>query len=355
MKILQVITSLLPGGAEKIVTDLSLGLKDRSHEVDIVVFDGSDTPFKQRLKKNGCRVFYLGHSFFSPLNIPALRRMIADYDIVHSHNSSPQLFTAIAAYGKNIPIVTTEHNTTNRKRQHKLLAFVDRCMYKHYTHIVCISPLTRTLLLQHLGSCSTPCSVIPNGVDVASFHEASSKNISRDPNKTIITEVAGFRPQKDQDTLLRALALLPTNQFEVWLVGDGERRAILEELVHELHIEKAVKFWGLRDDIPQLLKASDIICMSSHYEGLSLSSIEGMSVGRPFVASDVNGLHEITEGAGLLFPHQDAQALATLLSQLASNPTFASDIAQRCYQRALQFDLQKMVDAYEALYRNILQ
>lgn len=51
MKILQVITSLLPGGAEKIVTDLSLGLKDRSHEVDIVVFDGSDTPFKQRLKK----------------------------------------------------------------------------------------------------------------------------------------------------------------------------------------------------------------------------------------------------------------------------------------------------------------
>ena len=46
MKILQVITSLLPGGAEKIVTDLSLGLKDRSHEVDIAVFDGSDTPFK---------------------------------------------------------------------------------------------------------------------------------------------------------------------------------------------------------------------------------------------------------------------------------------------------------------------
>jgi glycosyltransferase involved in cell wall biosynthesis len=50
-----------------------------------------------------------------------------------------------------------------------------------------------------------------------------------------------------------------------------------------------------------LLKTADIVVLSSHYEGLSLASIEGMASGKPFIASDVPGLHEVVKGADLLF------------------------------------------------------
>ena len=93
--------------------------------------------------------------------------------------------------------------------------------------------------------------------------------------------------------------------------------------------------------------------MSSHYEGLSLSNIEGMSVGKPFIASDVDGLREITNGYGILFPHGDDQALANEIKHLAEDRTYYDQIAAQCYERAQQFDINNMVDAYVKVYKRL--
>ena len=92
--------------------------------------------------------------------------------------------------------------------------------------------------------------------------------------------------------------------------------------------------------------------MSSHWEGLSLSNVEGMSAGRPFIASNVNGLKEVTEGYGILFPHEDAGALAREIMHLEQEATYSDQIARRCYERALAFDINKMMNAYEKVYQN---
>ena len=110
--------------------------------------------------------------------------------------------------------------------------------------------------------------------------------------KFIVIMVAAFRKQKDQDTLIKAIAKLPQEKFELWLVGDGERREELKKLVVEQNMEDNVKFLGVRSDVANVLKTSDVVVMSSHWEGLSLSNLEGMSVGKPFVASNVDGLRE---------------------------------------------------------------
>ena len=103
---------------------------------------------------------------------------------------------------------------------------------------------------------------------------------------------------------------LPKEKFELWLVGDGERRKELEQLVNQLKVNQQVRFWGIRSDIAEILHTADAVVMSSHFEGLSLSSIEGMAVGKPFIASDVDGLREIVGGSGLLFAHGDDLDLA---------------------------------------------
>lgn len=353
MKILQVITSLRTGGAEKLMVDMVPLYLEQGHQVDVLLFDGAETPFKKQLRDKGVTIYQLGEggSVYNPLYIFRLIPLLRKYDIVHTHNTACQLFTAIAGLFSSTILVTTEHNTSNRRRNWKGYKILDQWMYSRYQSVICISDKAYDNLRQYLGS-DKSLKVIYNGIDV-NLYRMAEVDFSLKHGKTIVTMVAGFRPQKDQDTLVKAFQYLPADQYELWLIGDGERRLDVENLVNELNLSAVVRFWGIRNDIPALLKSSDIIVMSSHYEGLSLSSIEGMSVGKPFVASDVDGLHEVTLNAGILFPHGDTKALADIILHLREDPVYYQQIADRCLQRAAEFDIHKTVDQYLQLYQSL--
>lgn len=100
---------------------------------------------------------------------------------------------------------------------------------------------------------------------------------------------------------------------------------------------------------------SPIRDIKSHWEGLSLSSVEGMASGRPFVASDVDGLREVVDGAGVLFPHGDHEALAHSIQELCENPELYKQVAQRCQERAKQFDISIMAEKYNQLCQNLIR
>ena len=353
MKILQVITSLRTGGAEKLIVDMVPLYQEQGHQVDVLLFDGTGTPFKKQLRDKGVTIYQLGEggSVYNPLYIFKLIPFLRKYDIVHTHNTACQLFTAIAGLFSSTVLVTTEHNTSNRRRNWKGYKILDQWMYSRYQSVICISDKAYDNLRQYLGS-DKSLKVIYNGIDVNLYRMAEADS-SLKRGKTIVTMVAGFRPQKDQDTLVKAFQYLPADQYELWLIGDGERRPDVENLANELNLSAVVRLWGIRNDVPVLLKSSDIIVMSSHYEGLSLSSIEGMSVGKPFVASDVDGLHEVTQNAGILFSHGDAKALADIILHLHEDPVYYQQIADCCLQRAAEFDIHKTVDQYLQLYQSL--
>lgn len=355
MKILQVITSLYTGGAEKLIVDMVPQLRTRGYDVDVCLFDGSETPFKSQLTKCGCKIFCLsdGGNVYNPLHIYRLWKLMRKYDIVHTHNTAPQLFAAIGGLLCSVVLVTTEHNTANRRRDWLWYKVIDRWMYNQYKKVICISEQAEINLINYLGSVKTDIVTVYNGVNIQEFHKASNKPELRRNEKFVFVMVAGFRYQKDQDTLIRAMALLPKEQFELWLVGDGERRAELEKLTKELNVCDNVRFWGLRSDVAEILHTADVVVMSSHFEGLSLSSIEGMSVGKPFVASDVDGLREITLGAGLLFPHSQEKELVDILVKLKYDSAFYKEISNRCWLKAQQYDITKTVNAYADIYNNL--
>jgi glycosyltransferase involved in cell wall biosynthesis len=353
MKILQVITSLQTGGAEKLITDIVPRLREKGNQVDVLVFDGAESPFRKRLEDCGIKAYNFGINcnVYNPLFIFRLVPFIRKYDIIHTHNTACQYFVAIAksiSFSK-VKLVTTEHNTSNRRRNIWWFKSLDKWMYKRYSAIIAISNKAAELLTQYIGK-KNNISTVLNGIDVAAFMDA--KPVSVDSERAIVTMVAGFRDQKDQDTLIRAMALLPES-YELWLVGGGYRREICEGLAAQLNLNERVKFLGIREDVSRILKASDIIVMSSHYEGLSLSNIEGMAAGKPFIASDVDGLHEATEGAGILFPHGNAEALAKEIEHLMADKDYYNEVAQKCMKRAEEYDISKMVDGYERIYESI--
>ena len=354
MKVLHVITSLHIGGAEKLLVNLLPRFAEHGIHVDLLIFDGSVTPFKQSLLDAGIKIyeFNQGGSVYNPLHIIRLIPFMRRYDIVHTHNTAPQLFAAIAGLLGHAQLVTTEHSSNNRRRKWRWYRFIDRWMYSRYKRIVCISDKA-TENLQHYLKLKLQSHIITiyNGIDIAMFHMAkpSTQYKKYCANGFCIVMVAAFREEKDQDTLIYATALLP-NRFHTFFIGDGVRKVECEQLVKKLGIDGRIHFLGNRMDIPELLQAANYVVMSSHWEGLSLSSIEGMSVGKPFLASDVDGLHEIVNGYGLLFKEGDARELAKQILYLEDNPKIAKHISDACFQKASQYDLSITVEKYMQLY-----
>lgn len=356
MRILHITTSLQTGGVEMLIVNLMPRFKALGYEVGVVAFNGERTALMVRLEKEcpECKIYCLGHSYYSPWYIIKLIRIMRHYDIVHTHNSSPQLFAAIANAFCRKKLVTTEHSTNNRKREKGgIFRFVDKWMYRRYNDVICISEIAEKKLREYLGNTdSQHICTINNGVDVEMFHNAEPLPELK-AEKFVAVMVAGFREAKDQDSLIRAMSLLPKEQYELWLVGDGVRRGELQNLVRGLNLQDNVKFLGLRTDVPNVLKSADVVVMSSHWEGLSLSNVEGMSVGKPFVASDVNGLREVTNDYGILFPHGDEKALAEIIVKLHDNKDYYKQVADKCYVRACQFDIKTMVEAYCNIYLSL--
>ena len=353
MKVLHVITSLRTGGAEHLMVDLLPQLRELGNEVELLVFDGTHTAFFDELEQKGIKIHSLGTggNVYHPRNIFKLMKFVGKYDIIHTHNTACQLFVPIAKILKcsKAKLVTTEHNANNRRRGKWFLKPIDKWMYGRYGKIICIANQTYHNLVQYIGYKSKTL-VIYNGVETEKFI-MSIKDITSSTN-FVVTMVSAFRDQKDQDTLVRAIKELPDN-YRLQLAGDGVRRPIVEALVKTLGITERVDFLGIRTDIPEILKQSDIVVLSSHWEGLSLSSIEGMASGRPFIASDVDGLHEIVKDAGILFPHGDYKQLAKEIRQLCNNPVHYNVVARECQERAKQFDISIMAEKYNELYKSL--
>ena len=356
MKILHVITSLRTGGAEKLMVDLLPRLKSGGLDVDLLLFDGIDTSFRQHVEENGVKVYDLGvgGSVYSPLKFFKLLPYLRKYDIIHTHNTSPQLFAALGSIFSKARLITTEHNTSNRRRAWKWYRYIDRWMYNRYSSVICISNQAEKNLRDFIKrSCANIC-IIKNGVDIERFVSVRQSSLLDEiaPKSKKLIMVAGFRPQKDQGTVIEAMKQLPEN-FHLFLVGDGACRDRIEVLTKKESLSDRVHFLGIRNDVSELLHASDYVVMSSHYEGLSLSSVEGMCVGKPFLASDVDGLREVVEGAGILFPHEDAKTLANEIIKLENNTEQYRMVAEKCMERAKQYDISYMVEDYIKTYKSL--
>lgn len=354
MKVLQIITSLRTGGAEKLVSDLiPLFNKEGIHN-DILSLKAGKTPLKETLEKE-CRVIELTkRNVYNPLLVFKIIPYLKQYDLIHAH-LFPVLYWVVLAKWlsfSKIKIVYTEHSTDNRRRSSRLLRLFDRLFYRGIWKIVTITPEVRENLKSHLrNKGESKFVLIPNGIDVKrySIAEPYLKSDFFSDSGFILIQVSNFREQKDQPAVIRALTHLPTD-IKLLFAGTGPTEDYCKQLVFDLDLTDRVKFLGVRSDIPRLLKTVDIGVLSSHYEGFGLAAIEGMASGKPFLASNVPGLAGIVENYGLLFKSGNEKELADQVLRLKNDLDFYTKISERCQRRGAEFDIQKTVTAYRHLF-----
>jgi glycosyltransferase involved in cell wall biosynthesis len=166
--------------------------------------------------------------------------------------------------------------------------------------------------------------------------------------------------QKGHRYLLQALPRL----LETWpqlccvFVGEGELRDALHHMAIDLGAEQACRFVGVREDIGDILAAADLFVLPSLSEGFPFVLLEALAIGRPVVASRVNGVPELIEDhkTGLLVPARDPHALARAIREVLSDPIAASKMgaAGQIVVRE-RFTVDRMVASTTAIFDAAVQ
>lgn len=365
MKILQIINSeKRGGGAERFVLDLSISLhKCHQASVDVLSIKTPDNnDFVDCLKDNGINHFVLSNnSIYSPINIIKLYNFIKNgkYDVIHVHLFPSLYYASMVKYliNSKIKLVYTEHNTSNRRRGKKIFKFIDRFIYRKYNRIVAISNQVKENLESHISynKHNNKLVVINNGINLKEISNASKidlyKELSIPKDSVIISMISRMTPVKDYLTLIKALEELPNN-YHALFIGDGPLRDLVTKQVQESKAGNRIHILGLRNDVYNIYKSSDIIVLSSKYEGFSIAMLEAMASGKPFIASSVEGIKDLVQDVAELFEYQDFKQLAIIINSLSNNKPYYNTISQKCKNFANLYDInitsRKYLDIYES-------
>lgn len=211
--------------------------------------------------------------------------------------------------------------------------------------------------------CNREVFVIPNGIDLKSFDGLSREHVRRKlkiPNKQkIIVFVGTLRPVKGLKYLIQAMDIIAKHDtlVKLMLVGDGEERQSLQELVKELDLENRVIFMGKvsNEEVPEYMVAADVFVLPSLQEGFGIVNLEAMACGLPIVTTNVKGLPEIVKHGenGLLVEPKNPAQIAEKVLQLLENSELRERISRNNRERVKNYTWERVINSLEEVYKAV--
>jgi glycosyltransferase involved in cell wall biosynthesis len=366
LRVIQVVLSLVPGGTERLVIEITKRLQPVA-DVAVACLD-QDGAWAAELTDLGIPVTVLHRKpGFQPVVGRALARLARERGarVLHCHQYSPFIYGSLARlFAPGLRVAYTEHGRLDdappsRKRTLANAAFG---LVPGWTGAVS-GDLRRHMLAE--GFRPDRVTVLYNGIDPGPPPAADGRAVVRaelglPPSAVVVGTVARLDPVKDLGTLLDAVAQLRRSQPEARLVvvGDGAERTALEARAARPDLAGAVLFTGTRRDARRLLSAFDVYANTSIHEGVSLTILEAMAAGLPVVATTAGGNPEVVADGetGMLVPVRAPDAVASALSALAAARERAQRFGARGRARVEErFSMDRMVSEYVDVYRGLLR
>lgn len=334
------------------------GLRERGHDNVLACAPGGVPQREARERGIEERAVPM-RSDLDLLAVPRLARVIADADadMVHLHTGRANWLGGLAARMAGRPAVTTRRMDRRVKT-----GWRTRLIYGSLVRrAVAISPAVRA----QLAAGGVPdemtrliwSAVEPSRLEARRPRAAVRAELAAGEDELVLFAAGALVERKGIDVLLEALERLGAAGPRLWVAGDGPEAGALAARADALGLQARVAWLGRRTDVPDLLAACDIFVMPSRAEGLGVAALEAMAAGRPVVASRVGGLGEVViDGrTGRLVPPGDPAALAAALAELGPDESSRSALGAAGRERLAQgFLAEQMVDAYEALYDEVL-
>ena len=282
--------------------------------------------------------------------------------VVHSHARSADRLALVLARMIGAKVVRTMHNAP---RDSSRSGLGTRIMERFTDRWTAVGPSVAEYMKQ-CGIKPEKIEVILNGTDLNRFRQGEPEErrtaraaLELEPNAIVCLAVGRLFPQKNYPLLLRSFdaARRQAAALRLFIAGEGPERPALEDLIRELDMGGSASLLGLRDDVPDLLRAADIFLMASDYEGLGCAAVEALATSKPVVATRVEGLQDVVlpGETGYLVAPGDAKAFAAAILQLAAQPILREQFGHRGREDAVErFSLDRMVRRYENLYKSLL-
>jgi len=347
-------------GGEEQARLLAVGLRDSGHPCAILA--RRDGAFARRMAAEGFPVTtFSGNG----RNVPALwriRRRLRRLrpDVLHFNDPHALSSAGVASLGLRIPARVAARRAGFEIRFAARYRFLcDR--------VVCVSQDVARVCRES-GIPSQLLRVVHDGVDPSRVRsgdrERGRRALGLSDEQPLLLTVARLTEPKGHEFLVGALPEVVERHPNVCvaLVGDGELSRPLQTQARQLGVDSHVRLLGFRDDVPDLIQASDLFVFPSHTEGLGSTLIDAMLAGRAIVTTTGGGIPDLTasddphaEPVAWTVPPRDARALSRAILEALDSPHKRAALEARAQQRAERlFTARRMVEATLALYRELL-
>lgn len=385
IKVIHIITKLELGGAQQ-TTLYTLAHLDRSRYIPVLICGPSGILLPEARRIPGLKIHVCPHLIreISPyhdfLALISIRRIILSERmghegpvIVHTHSSKAGIVGRCAAWLAGISIrIHSVHGFGFNPYQPPLMKW-GLIASEIFTGILTTKMIfvSRDNLRDAIRLCITnerKACIIRSGIEWERFTGIGAERIDRimvrnglgiSGDTMLIGMIACFKPQKAPLDFIR-MAYLVCQRFpetHFMIAGDGELRKEIEEVINVLGLQDNILLLGWRRDIPELIRAMDIMVLTSLWEGLPKVVIEAQLMGVPVIATRTSGVNEIIQDGinGFLVTPKRPDVMARKVIELLDMPGTLKRMGFNAKSSVPEeFDLKRIVKAHEGLYEDLV-
>jgi glycosyltransferase involved in cell wall biosynthesis len=380
IRVLHVITRLVPGGADENTLATVEGLDKSLYEVDLLIAGQSDFAFAA--KTQATRLIILNElvrelKWF--LDVKALVKLVRiirrhRYHIVHTHTAKAGMLGRLAGFIVKTPLVIhTLHGSTFHESlspwRRRWYRFLERMAAAATTQFVTVGEDLRSIYLDARVGQADRYVTIRSGFQLQRFQlselevqergRRTRASLGITDQEAVIGTAGRLEARKGHNFFLQTAqkVLQQRGQVIFLLAGEGPAHRDLVELAKRLGVEQRVRFLGYRYDIEDVMAAMDVFVLTSLWEGLPRVIVQAAALGKPIVTFDIEGVREVVVDGdnGYVVPLRDVSGLADRVAWLVKDQTTARQMGERGRQRVTaEWDVQNMVHRISELYRHLL-
>lgn len=231
-------------------------------------------------------------------------------------------------------------------------------LMKTNAKLIACGEMVKKNLVDYFDFNASQVTVIHNAIEKFDDEVVVDKTLKKlkEDGFYLVGNVGRFAEQKGMEYFIKSYPMIKkkTDRIKYILIGDGVDREKLKSLVNQLGIQEEVIFLGFRRDVQNVLSQVDLLVLSSLWEGLPLTPIEGFSVGKTVVATAVDGTVEVVDDSknGYLIPAKNSEKIAEKVLYLFEHPETQKQLereAYRTFQNEFSFEKfsEKVLNYYE--------
>jgi glycosyltransferase involved in cell wall biosynthesis len=378
MRLLYLIDSVsAPGGAERALVSVAPHYVTKGVELDVAYLHDRNG-LQEQLRSAGASQFCLAGKGGRAGWVWRFGRLIRERrpELVHTTLFDADIVGRTGAWIQRAPVVSSLVSLAYGQEQLPLdtvtrwkaraAHFVDSATCRGVVRFHAITEHVANVMSVRLRISRRHIDVIPRGRDPSKLGQRTAERRARarasmgvGPDTQLVFVAARHEHAKGLDLLLAACPLifraLPTAR--VFVAGrEGNQTALLKALSVRLGLEKAVYFLGVRDDVPDLLCAADVVVVPSRWEGLGSVLIEAMALKVPIVASDIPSVQETLGPSNARFVHpEDPESLARGIVETLMNEEGAQHRARAARLRFIErYTIDRIADQMLSFYDRAL-